>query len=80
MCENVMGVLGQSMRQVAIGVLIGTLIVGVLSRPLGLNGSLTKLFVQALVIGAGMAFVGVLATIAPAWRVLRVPPSEAFRA
>jgi putative ABC transport system permease protein len=77
--QVVAGILGRAMRQIGIGIAIGvpcTIILGRLAGDTGSFGSPILL----LKIGGMMAIVGLIATIGPARRVLRVQPTEALRA
>jgi predicted permease len=74
------GILGRSMRHIGIGIAIGTIGAGSLVRVLGDSSPPSKTIFQLLGVAAMMVGVGLLATIGPARRALRVPPNETLRA
>jgi predicted permease len=73
-------VLSSAMRQIAIGIVVGLVLVGLMQltgdgEPLGWSDALLLFGVAAM-----MTVVGLLASIGPARRALAIPPSEALRA
>jgi hypothetical protein len=77
------GVLSGAMRQVGLGIVIGTIVTGILALVARDYASLLDalaLVGQLLVTGLMMALVGLAATLGPARRALRVPPTEALKA
>ncbi len=75
----VLGVLSGSIRQIGIGIALGTAGTGVVYRLAGQSGSTGHLVLFLLLIAAMMVIVGGLATIGPARRALRVSPAEVLK-
>jgi len=73
-----LGIFGRAARQLALGLLLGSLLSGAVLSSTGLGlGRATSLL---LAVAATMLVVGLLATLGPARRGLRIQPSEALRA
>jgi ABC-type antimicrobial peptide transport system permease subunit len=73
------GVLSHALRQIGTGIAIGVLLAPVAYRLVGNSSTWTELGVQVAGMAAMAILVGVLATIGPARRALRVQPTEALR-
>ena len=72
-----LGIFGRVMRQLAVGLLVGSLLSGALCSGAGLGlGRATALL---LAVAALMLIVGLLAALGPARRSLRIQPIEALR-
>lgn len=74
------GVLSRATRQVGIGVLIGSVGTGFVFKLAGDSAGAGEMALLVLQFAGMMAIVGLLATIGPARRALRVPPTEVMRA
>ena len=74
------GILSGAMRQVGLGIAIGVVGAGLVARVLGDSAEWEHLALQLVGVALLMVFVSVLASIGPARRALRVPPTEALRA
>jgi hypothetical protein len=76
------GVLSGAMRQVGLGIVIGTIATGILALAVRDYASLLDgftLVVQLLLTGLAMALVGLAAALGPARRALRVQPADALK-
>jgi predicted permease len=73
------GVLSRAMLQIGVGILIGTIGTGVLWPLSGDSVSMAELSVKLLGVAALMVTIGFLASLGPASRALRVPPTEVLR-
>jgi ABC-type antimicrobial peptide transport system permease subunit len=74
------GILSRALWQLGIGVAIGVVSAPIIAAIAGNGSTPRQLLVNSLALIASMVVVGVLATIAPARRALRVHPTEALRA
>lgn len=76
----VVEILASAMRQIGIGIAIGVAGTGILGRTVGGDSDpLSEFLVLLLGVGVMMVIVGVIATIGPARRALRVQPTELLR-
>lgn len=73
------GILSRALKQIAIGIAIGTVGAGALSKLAGATASFSELAIMLAQVAALMVLVGVLASIGPARRALRVQPTEALK-
>jgi putative ABC transport system permease protein len=73
------GVLARALKQVGLGIAIGTAFAGALSKLAGASANASELVIMLIQVAALMAVVGVLASIGPARRALRVQPTEALK-
>jgi hypothetical protein len=73
-------ILSHALRQIGMGIAIGVLLGPVVFRFIGNSSTWRELGVQIAAMAAMAIVVGLLATIAPARRALRVQPTEALRA
>lgn len=74
------GILSRAMWQIGIGVAIGVVGAPIIAHVAGNSSTPRQLVENGLVLIAMMVMVGLLATIGPARRALRVHPTEALRA
>jgi predicted lysophospholipase L1 biosynthesis ABC-type transport system permease subunit len=74
------GILKRAMWQIGTGVAIGVVGAPIIATLAGNSSTTRELVANALVLIATMLIVGLLATIGPARRALRVHPTEALRA
>ena len=72
-------ILSRALRQIGTGIAIGVLIAPVVFRFVGNSSTWSELGVQIARMAAMAVVVGLLATIGPARRALRVQPTEALR-
>ena len=73
------GVMARALKQVGLGIAIGTAFAGALSKLAGASASVSELVIMLIQVAALMGVVGVLASIGPARRALRVQPTEALK-
>jgi putative ABC transport system permease protein len=74
------GILSRALKQVGLGIAIGTAGAGALSRLAGDSVSFSGLLLILLQVAALMGVVSVLATIGPARRALKVQPTDCLKA
>ena len=74
------GVLSRALRQIGTGIGLGVVGTALVYRLAGDSGPIDMLVVMMLQVAGMMAMVGLIATIGPARRALRVQPTEALRA
>ena len=74
------GILSRALWQIGTGVAIGVVGAPIIAALAGNTSTPTQLVVNSLALILSMVVVGLLATIGPARRALRVHPTEALRA
>jgi ABC-type antimicrobial peptide transport system permease subunit len=74
------GILSRAIWQIGVGVAIGAVGAPTIATLAGNSSTPRELFVNGLALVVTMVVVGLLATIGPARRALRVHPTEALRA